>query len=78
MSETVIKMPSQFPGLPDPVITELYKKPGDSVRIGERLFSYSSDGAVLDESSDRDGTVAACFVSEGASAHGGEVVFLIT
>ena len=71
-------MPSQYPGLPDPVITALYKKPGDSIRIGERLFSYSSDGAILDESSDRDGKILDCFISEGASAHEGEVVFLIS
>ena len=78
MSETVIKMPSQYPGLPDPIITTIYKKAGDTVRVGERLFSYSSDGAVLDESSDRDGRVLECFVSEGATAHEGEVVFLIS
>ena len=78
MSETVIKMPSQYPGLPDPIITTIYKKAGDTVRVGERLFSYSSDGVVLDESSDRDGRVLECFVSEGATAHEGEVVFLIS
>lgn len=78
MSETVIKMPSQFPGLPDPVITAIYKKAGDTVRIGEPLFSYSSDGAVLDESSDRDGKILECFVFEGATAHEGEAVFLIS
>ncbi len=78
MSETVIKMPSQLPGLPDPIITAIYKKAGDTVRVGEPLFSYSFDGAVLDESSDRDGRVLECFVSEGASAHEGEVLFLIS
>lgn len=78
MSETVIKMPSQLPGLPDPVITAIYKKSGDRVRMGERLFSYSSDGVLLDESCDRDGRVLECFVSEGATAREGEVIFLIT
>ena len=78
MSETVIKMPSQFPGLPDPIITAIYKKAGDTVRIGETLFSYSSDGALLDETSDRDGKILGCFASEGKSARAGEVVFLIS
>ncbi len=77
MSETVIRMPSQFPGLPDPVITAIYKSSGDTVRTGDRLFSYSSDGVILDESSDRDGKIIECFVSEGALAHEGEVIFLM-
>ena len=78
MSETVIKMPSQYPGLPDPIITAIYKKAGDTVRIGETLFSYSFDGALLDETSDRDGKVLDCFVTEGKSARAGEVIFLIS
>ena len=63
----MIKIPSQMPGLPMPVIKGVFKKVGDKVKRGDVLFAYESDGAVFEETSASAGTVIASFFRAGDS-----------
>jgi len=73
----MIKIPTQIPGLPMPVLKGIFKNVGDKVKIGEVLFSYESDGAVFEETSALIGTVIAKFFKPGDSVSAGTPVLAI-
>ena len=73
----MIKIPSQMPGLPMPVIKGVFKKVGDKVKVGDVLFSYESDGAVFEETSALIGTVIASFFKSGDSVSEGTPVLAV-
>lgn len=70
-------MPGQIPLTGLPVLTVMYKKVGDRVKIGEPLFSYESDGAVFEEFSAVEGYVSAEFFKAGDRISGGVPVLAI-
>ncbi|HOO94788.1 MAG TPA: dihydrolipoamide acetyltransferase family protein [Proteiniphilum sp.] len=64
MAEVVI-MPKQGQSVESCIITELKKKPGDSVQKGDVLFTYETDKASFEEVSPVDGVLLTCLYSEG-------------
>ena len=70
-------MPSQMPELPIPVIKAVFKKVGDKIGIGDVLFAYESDGAILEETSAMVGTVIASFFKPGDEVSEGTPVLAV-
>lgn len=64
MAHAVI-MPKQGQSVESCIITEFKKKVGDSVAVGDVLFSYETDKATFEEEAKEEGTVLACFFAEG-------------
>jgi pyruvate dehydrogenase E2 component (dihydrolipoamide acetyltransferase) len=62
---TVIIMPKQGQSVESCILTELKKKKGDKVDVGDILFSYETDKAAFDEEAKTEGTVLAIFFEEG-------------
>ncbi|MBQ6086778.1 MAG: 2-oxo acid dehydrogenase subunit E2 [Bacteroidales bacterium] len=60
----VVIMPKQGQSVESCIITELKKKVGDKVAVGDVLFSYETDKASFDEESQVEGTVLAIFFNE--------------
>ena len=64
MAEVVI-MPKQGQSVESCILTQLVKKKGDSVAVGDVLFAYETDKASFEEVSKVDGTVLEVFFDEG-------------
>ena len=64
MAELVI-MPKQGQSVESCILTEFKKKVGDTVSVGEILFSYETDKASFEEEAKVEGTVLAIFCQEG-------------
>nr|MDA3818333.1 dihydrolipoamide acetyltransferase family protein [Prolixibacteraceae bacterium] len=47
------------------IITEFYKKKGDTVNVGDLLFAYETDKASFEEESQYEGTILDVFYDEG-------------
>ena len=62
---TVIIMPRQGQSVESCIITAFNKKVGDTVEVGDILFSYETDKSSFDEQSPVAGTVLAIFREEG-------------
>ena len=62
---TVIIMPRQGQSVESCIITAFNKKVGDTVEVGDILFSYETDKSSFDEQSPVAGTVLAIFCEEG-------------
>ena len=60
----VVIMPKQGQSVESCIITEFKKKVGDTVAVGDVLFSYETDKASFDEESQVEGTVLAIFYNE--------------
>ena len=73
----MVKIPSQMPELPMPVLKAIFKKVGDKVGIGDVLFSYESDGAVFEETSAIMGTVIASLFKPGDKVSEGTPVLVV-
>jgi pyruvate dehydrogenase E2 component (dihydrolipoamide acetyltransferase) len=58
-------MPKQGQSVESCILTELKKKKGDRVEIGDVLFSYETDKASFEETAQVAGTVLEIFFSEG-------------
>ena len=58
-------MPKQGQSVESCIVTEFKKKVGDSVKAGDILFSYETDKASFEEEAKVEGTVLACFFSDG-------------
>jgi len=58
-------MPKQGQSVESCIITTWNKKVGDSVSVGDVLFSYETDKASFEEESKFDGTMLAIFFAEG-------------
>ncbi len=63
MAKAVI-MPKQGQSVESCIITEIKKKPGDQVAVGDVLFSYETDKASFEEEAQVEGTVLAVFFNE--------------
>lgn len=61
----VIIMPKQGQSVETCIIASLDKKKGDTVNVGDVLFSYETDKASFEEESPVDGTVLEVFYDEG-------------
>lgn len=61
----VVIMPKQGQSVESCIVTEFKKKAGDKVAVGDILFSYETDKASFDEAAQVEGTVLACFYSDG-------------
>ena len=61
-------MPKQGQTVETCIITKWYKNKGDSVSVGDLLFSYETDKAAFDLESPADGVVLDLFFGEGAEA----------
>ncbi len=62
---TVVIMPRQGQSVESCVITAWNKKEGDTVAIGDVLFSYETDKSSFDEAATAEGTLLKCFAEEG-------------
>ncbi|MDR3250091.1 MAG: 2-oxo acid dehydrogenase subunit E2 [Tannerella sp.] len=62
---TIVIMPKQGQSVESCILTEMKKKKGDAVAVGEILFSYETDKASFEESAQVAGTVLDVFFSEG-------------
>jgi len=62
---TVIIMPKQGQSVESCIMTEIKKKKGDKVEIGDILFSYETDKASFEEEAKISGTVLEIFFGEG-------------
>ncbi|MDL2206209.1 2-oxo acid dehydrogenase subunit E2 [Eubacteriales bacterium OttesenSCG-928-N13] len=58
-------MPRQGQSVESCIITKWHKQPGDSVAVGDILFSYETDKAAFDEESKVNGTLLGLFFQEG-------------
>ncbi|MDO4949368.1 MAG: dihydrolipoamide acetyltransferase family protein [Bacteroidales bacterium] len=61
----VVIMPKQGQSVESCIVTEFKKKVGDTVAVGDVLFSYETDKASFEEEAKDAGTVLACFFSDG-------------
>ena len=59
-------MPRQGNTVESCIITNWNKKPGDTVAVGDILFSYETDKSTFDEPAQLSGTMLAILVNEGA------------
>ena len=64
MATTVI-MPKQGQSVETCIITEWYKKKGESVQKGDLLFSYETDKATFEEEAKVDGVLLEIFFEAG-------------
>ena len=62
---TPVIMPRQGQSVESCIITKWNKQVGDSVAVGDILFSYETDKAAFDEEAKEAGTVLAIFFNEG-------------
>ena len=62
---TVVIMPKQGQSVESCILTEMKKKKGDTVAMGDILFSYETDKATFDEAAQVAGTILEIFFSEG-------------
>jgi pyruvate dehydrogenase E2 component (dihydrolipoamide acetyltransferase) len=61
----VVIMPKQGQSVESCIITEFYKKKGDTVSVGDLLFAYETDKASFEEESKFEGTILDVFFDEG-------------
>lgn len=59
-------MPKAGQSVESCVLAEWHKKVGDSVKVGEILFSFETDKSTFDEEAKESGTLLAVFFEEGA------------
>ena len=59
-------MPRQGQSVETCIVTKWFKQKGDTVRIGDLLFSYETDKAAFDAESTADGTLLEVFFQEGS------------
>ena len=71
--KTIVRMPA----CSAPRLLQLNRSNGDAVELGDILFSYESDGALLFEYSACIGTVTECHVSEGQLLRPGDAVMTV-
>ena len=62
---TVIIMPKQGQSVESCILTEMKKKKGDTVTVGDLLFSYETDKASFEEEAQVAGTVLDIFFADG-------------
>jgi pyruvate dehydrogenase E2 component (dihydrolipoamide acetyltransferase) len=62
---TAVIMPKQGQSVESCILTELKKKKGDAVSIGDMLFAYETDKASFEEEAKIAGTVLEVFFAEG-------------
>lgn len=62
---TVVIMPKQGQSVESCILTEMKKKKGDTVAVGDILFSYETDKASFEEEAQIAGTVLEVFFSDG-------------
>ena len=62
---TVVIMPKQGQSVESCILTEMKKKKGDTVSVGDILFSYETDKASFEEEAKIAGTVLDIFFSDG-------------
>ena len=58
-------MPKQGQSVESCIISQWFKKKGDSVKVGEALFSYETDKASFEEEAKVDGVILEIFYGEG-------------
>ena len=59
-------MPKQGQSVETCIITKWFKKKGDSISVGDILFSYETDKAAFDLESPVEGTLLNIYFEEGA------------
>ncbi len=74
---TSVIMPRQGQSVESCIITEWAKKKGDTVNVGDVLFSYETDKSSFDEKSEVAGTLLEVFAAEGDDVPCLEVVCII-
>ena len=62
---TPVILPRQGQSVESCIIGEWHKKPGDTVKVGDILFTYETDKATFEEEAKLDGTMLAVFFEEG-------------
>jgi len=62
---TVVIMPKQGQSVESCILTEIKKKKGDTVVVGDVLFTYETDKASFEEEAKTSGTVLEVFYEEG-------------
>ncbi|MDR1024080.1 MAG: 2-oxo acid dehydrogenase subunit E2 [Prevotellaceae bacterium] len=62
---TVVIMPKQGQSVESCILTELHKKKGDSVAVGDLLFTYETDKASFEELAQVSGVALEVFFAEG-------------
>ncbi len=74
---TAVIMPRQGQSVESCIITEWAKKKGDTVAVGDVLFSYETDKSSFDEKSEVAGTLLEVFAADGDDVPCLEVVCII-
>lgn len=62
---TPVIMPRQGQSVESCIITKWQKQPGDTVAVGDVLFTYETDKATFDEKAKVEGELLAVFFEEG-------------
>ena len=62
---TVVIMPKQGQSVESCILTEMKKKKGDTVAVGDILFAYETDKASFEEEAQVAGTVLDVFFDNG-------------
>ncbi len=74
---TPVIMPKQGQSVETCIITQWFKKKGDTVSTGDILFSYETDKAAFDLESPAEGTLLEVFFPDGAEVPVLETVAVI-
>lgn len=64
MAEAIL-MPRQGQSVESCIIGQWHKQKGDSILVGDKLFTYETDKATFDEEAQIEGTLIAVFFAEG-------------
>jgi len=64
-----VMMPKQGQSVESCIISQWFKKKGDSVKAGDPLFSYETDKASFEEEAKTDGILLEIFYGEGDEVH---------
>ena len=64
---TVVRMPSVFAGASEAVIARWLVKPGDTIKVGDPFAELETDKAVVEYSSEVEGTIGRLVIPEGAT-----------
>lgn len=75
--EIIVTMPMLYPPLSVGRLLHIEKKENDHVEIGDKLFSYEADGALMHEYAAFTGTLKLIISAEGELLRSGEAVMLI-
>ncbi len=73
----IVRMPAHLPVCDAPVLMSVRKSAGQAFDVGEVLFEYSFDGALIEERACEAGVVLSVVASEGKTVDFGLPVMIV-